>query len=93
MTAPAPYHVLVEPPARRALANSLPLDAAAAIGELLAGDLTDNPYRVGKRLRPPLEDTWSARRGEYRVLYRISDDPRTVRVVDVRHRRDAYRTR
>jgi mRNA-degrading endonuclease RelE of RelBE toxin-antitoxin system len=41
---------------------------------------------------PPLDDRHSARRGTYRVIYRIDDHGRTVTVVDVAHRRDAYRT-
>ncbi|WP_372497630.1 type II toxin-antitoxin system RelE family toxin [Tomitella gaofuii] len=51
-----------------------------------------NPVRVGKRLKAPLDDRYSARRGTYRVLYRIDDAARTVTVLDVAHRRDAYRT-
>jgi len=42
-------------------------------------------------LRAPLEDRHSARRGTYRVVYRIDEQPRTVTVLDVAHRRDAYR--
>jgi mRNA interferase RelE/StbE len=30
--------------------------------------------------------------GTYRVIYRIDDKARVVTVVDVAHRRDAYRT-
>jgi mRNA-degrading endonuclease RelE of RelBE toxin-antitoxin system len=33
-----------------------------------------------------------ARRGTYRVLYRFHNDTRTVAVLAVTHRRDAYRT-
>ena len=54
--------------------------------------LLNNPQRAGKRLRAPLEDRHSARRGTYRVIYRIDDAERTVTVVDVAHRWDAYRT-
>lgn len=55
------------------------------------GPLLNDPLRVGKRLRPPLEDRHTARRGTYRVIYRIDDEKRWVIVVDVAHRRDAYR--
>ena len=50
-------------------------------------------HRVGKRLRPPLGDPHSARRGTYRVVDRIDEDTHTVTVLDVAHRRAAYRTR
>jgi len=39
-----------------------------------------------------LDDRYSARRGEYRVLYLIDEATRTVSVLTVDHRRDAYRT-
>jgi mRNA-degrading endonuclease RelE of RelBE toxin-antitoxin system len=39
-----------------------------------------------------MDDRLSARRGTYRVIYRIDDKGRVVTVVDVAHRRDAYRT-
>ena len=60
--------------------------------EFIVGPLLDNPHRVGKRLRPPLEDRHATRRGTYRVIYRIEDGERSVTVVDVAHRRDAYRS-
>jgi mRNA interferase RelE/StbE len=53
--------------------------------------LLDNPQRVGKCLRPPLDDRHSARRGTYRVIYRIDHSHRSVTVVAVVHRSDAYR--
>jgi mRNA interferase RelE/StbE len=33
---------------------------------------------------------WSARRGTYRIPYRIDDTSRTVNVTAIRHRADAY---
>ncbi|MFZ2515058.1 MAG: type II toxin-antitoxin system RelE/ParE family toxin [Candidatus Lutibacillus vidarii] len=46
---------------------------------------------MGKRLRPPLADRYSARRGTYRVLYRIDEATRTVTVLAIGHRGDIYR--
>jgi mRNA-degrading endonuclease RelE of RelBE toxin-antitoxin system len=65
---------------------------AAAAYEFITGPLLREPYRLGKRLPPPLDDRFSARRGTYRTIYRIDDKTRTVTVVDVGHRRDVYRT-
>ena len=85
-------HVLaITPTARRQLTEHLPEAVAAAAYEFIVGPLLDNPYRVGKQLRPPLDDRYSARRGTYCVIYGIDDHNRTVTVVDVTHRRDAYR--
>lgn len=84
------YDVVLTRSARRALEEQLPKAVAAAAFEFIAGPLRANPHRVGKPLREPLAPLWSARRGEYRVLYRIIDRRLVVEVVSVVHRRDAY---
>ena len=43
-------------------------------------------------LNEPLAPQYSARRGEYRVLYLIDDDKIVVVVTAVSHRADAYRS-
>lgn len=86
------FTLVITPTARRQLAEGLPEAVATAAHEFIVGPLLDNPYRVGKQLHAPLEDRHSARRGTYRVIYRIDKRARTVSVVDVQHRRDAYRT-
>jgi mRNA-degrading endonuclease RelE of RelBE toxin-antitoxin system len=80
------------PTARRALSETLPKAAAVAAHEFMTGPLLADPYRVGKRLLPPLDDRFSARRGTYRIICRVDDRARVVTVVDVAHRRDVYRT-
>ena len=86
-----PYTLRTTPTVRRALAERLPEAVAVAAYEFMTGPLVRGPYRVGKRLLPPLADRFSARRGTYRIIYRIDDDARVVTVVDVDHRRDVYR--
>ena len=76
---------------RRALGEVLPEAVAAAAYEFITGPLLREPYRVGKRLLPPMDDRFSARRGTYRIIYRIDDKKRLVTVVDIDHRRDVYR--
>jgi mRNA-degrading endonuclease RelE of RelBE toxin-antitoxin system len=85
------YELVVTPPARRALTGKLPEPVAVAVIEFLTTALIRQPYRVGKPLRDDLAGVWSARRGTYRVLYRIREDLREVVVLRVEHRRDAYR--
>lgn len=87
------YTLSITPTARRQLAETLPEAVALAAYEFIVGPLLDNPHRVGKRLHAPLEDRHSARRGTYRVIYRIDDENQTVSVVDIAHRRDAYRVK
>lgn len=85
------YRLVISPTARLQLTEHLPESVAFAAYEFILGPLLDNPERVGKRLRPPLDDRHSARRGTYRVIYRISNEKRRVTVVGVIHRSDAYR--
>ena len=85
------YRILLAPHARRALEIDLPEAVAAAVWEFLSGPLSENPYRVGKPLSGQLANLWSARRGEYRVIYQISENTVTVTVVRISHRRGIYR--
>lgn len=85
------YTLVITPTARRQLTEALPEAAAFAAYEFIVGPLLDNPHRVGKQLRAPLQKRHSARRGTYRVVYRIDEQQHTVFVLDVAHRRDAYR--
>lgn len=62
-----------------------------AIIEFIYGDLASRPHRVGKALRNELADYLSARRGPYRILYRVDDETVTVDVIRVDHRAGAYR--
>lgn len=84
------FEVVLTRSARRALEDTLPEQVAAAAFEFIAGPLADDPKRVGKPLRAPLAPLWSARRGEYRILYRIEDRRLIVQVVTIEHRRDVY---
>lgn len=87
----APWDVLVMPPARRQI-DRLPISVAAAVIETLA-TIATNPQRLGKPLRFELEGCHSARRGPYRIIYRIDDATRSIKVLAVAHRADAYRPR
>ena len=86
-----PYEIVITPPARRAIAEELPEAVAVAVIDFVTTALLDNPHRVGKPLRDDLDGIWSARRGTYRVLYRMREDTREVVVLRIDHRRDAYR--
>jgi mRNA-degrading endonuclease RelE of RelBE toxin-antitoxin system len=71
--------------------DKLPEPVAVAVIDFLTTALVGNPHRVGKPLRDDLAGIWSARRGTYRVLYRINESAREVVVLRIEHRRDAYR--
>ena len=86
----AAFEVRFTAAARRGL-NSLPPRVLSAVVEFAFGDLAREPRRVGKPLRDDLAGLFSARRGPYRVLYRIDDAARMVFIVRVDHRGDVYR--
>ena len=86
------YRVVLTPRARRALGEQLPEAVAAACHDFIQGPLADNPHRVGKQLGPPHYPAYSARRGDFRVIYEIHEEEVVVEVISVRHRRDAYRS-
>lgn len=85
------YRVVYTSAARRALSERLPSSAATACVEFIASVLAENPRRIGKPLRGSLEGLYSARRGEFRVIYAIDDEEIVVLIVTIAHRRDAYR--
>lgn len=91
MTGREPYELVVTPPAARAIRTGLPEPVAAAVIEFITGALLQNPPRVGKPLRGELAGIHAARRGTYRVLYRINEPRREVVVLRIDHRSDAYR--
>jgi mRNA-degrading endonuclease RelE of RelBE toxin-antitoxin system len=91
VSAPRTYTVVLSAVAKRAIELDLPEPVAVAVVKFLYGALAEDPHRVGKPLRFELEGYWSARRGQYRVIYSIHDDKILIRVVRISHRADAYR--
>ncbi len=84
------YDLIVKPEARRALTEVLAPSVAFAAWEFINGPLRDNPRRVGKPLLAPCQGDWSARRGHYRVRYRVDDAKRVITVVEISDRTDVY---
>jgi mRNA interferase RelE/StbE len=89
---PSPYTVMFSRQARRNLHEDLPLEVAIAATETIQHAIAVNPYRVGKPLDEPFDGFHSARRGTYRIIYRINESKRVVEIHSIRHRRDAYRS-
>ena len=87
-----PWQLVVAPAAARTLAR-LSEKVAAAIVEFMLGPLLDEPTRVGKPLQRELTGYRSARRGSYRVIYRLDEARREIRVLRIEHRSDVYRSR
>jgi mRNA interferase RelE/StbE len=84
-----PYSVSLSGQARRNIREHLPLEVAAAAMETIEGSIAVNPYRAGKPLDEPFDGFYSARRGTYRIVYRIDEAKHQVEIYSIRHRRDA----
>lgn len=69
----------------------LPEKVAVACVEFIYGPLAANPHRLGKPLLGEFKGHHSARRGAYRVIYRIDDTQILVDIVHIDHRAHAYR--
>ncbi|RFU21134.1 type II toxin-antitoxin system RelE family toxin [Geodermatophilus marinus] len=86
----SPYEVRIASAARRQLAR-LPTRSAVAVVEFLTTVLPENPLGLSKPLAGDFAGLRSARRGDYRVLIDVDDGTRTVLVVRIAHRAEAYR--
>lgn len=86
------WTLVVAAPAEKSLAR-LTEGVAAAIVEFMLGPLSEAPATVGQPLQRELSGYWSARRGSYRVVYRLDAEPHRIVVVRIEHRSDIYRTR
>lgn len=84
------WSLAVAAPAERSLAR-LPEGVAAAVVEFMVGPLVQAPTVVGKALQRELAGYWSARRGAYRIVYRLVTEAHLVIVVRIEHRADVYR--
>jgi mRNA interferase RelE/StbE len=91
VTEPA-WNLVLAASAERQLAR-LPAKIAAAVVQFVLGPLRDNPRQVGHPLQRELAGLWSARRGNYRIVYEINEQEHTVVVLRIDHRADVYRPR
>lgn len=87
------YDLQLAASAARSIQKTLPEGIAGAVIEFMTGSLVMNPRRVGKPLRRELTGVYSARRGTFRIIYRIDDAENLVTVVRVEHRAEASRRR
>jgi mRNA-degrading endonuclease RelE of RelBE toxin-antitoxin system len=86
------YRVEWAPSAKRDLSR-LPEKVATAVVEFVYGGLADNPQRVGRALHLELAGLHAARRGDFRIIYRIDEAEHRVTVTLIDHRADVYRRR
>jgi mRNA interferase RelE/StbE len=87
---PQQYEIRFQPAARRAIAQRLPEAVGAAVLKFCDAALAVNPHRVGKPLFGPLSGRHGARRGTYRIVYRIDENRHVVHILDIDHRSEIY---
>ncbi len=85
----AVYNVYVEATAERDL-RRLPTQIRDRIVPVIVG-LAPAPRPHGCRKIAGSQNDWRIRVGDHRVVYEIDDTNKTVKVMRVRHRREAYR--
>jgi len=78
------YEVRITPEGLRHL-NRLPDKIRDAALTAIFDAIVENPRRVGKPLVGELEGLWSARRGDYRIIYEILTDEEVVIIHRVQH--------
>ena len=59
----------------------------------LRGPISENPHKLGKPLVGELAGLYSARRGDYRLIYSIDEISKIVAVHRIQHRESVYRPR
>ena len=55
--------------------------------------LAENPYAVNNNIKKlqGLKDSYRLRLGDYRILYRLINKQLIIEVINIAHRREAYR--
>lgn len=54
-------------------------------------ELAKNPRPSGSRKLTGSKSDWRIRVGDYRIIYQIDDKKKYIKIMRVRHRREAYR--
>lgn len=92
MSGSTEWKLVIAASAERGLSR-LPQKIASAVVEFMITTLINSPKVVGHPLQRELADLWAARRGAYRIIYKVDESKHMVEVVRVEHRADAYRPR
>ena len=84
------YEVRLSSSAHRQLSR-LPPKVAVAVVEFITAVLRADPLRLSNPLTGEFQALRSARRGDYRVLIEVDEAARTLLVMRIAHRAQAYR--
>lgn len=84
------YQTVLTAAALRSL-QTVPPRVSEPLVAFIFGSLAADPRTRGKPLQRELQGRWSARRGDYRVVYRLDEETKTIYVLKIAHRAQAYR--
>ena len=84
------YEIRLASQAERDL-KKLPAQVFPRVASVIR-DLTSDPRPQGcRKLQASADPTYRLRVGPHRILYEIDDAARQIKILRVRHRREAYR--
>ncbi|HEY0166204.1 MAG TPA: type II toxin-antitoxin system RelE/ParE family toxin [Jatrophihabitans sp.] len=86
------YRTVLTAAALRSL-QTVPPRVAEPLVAFVFGSLAQEPKRRGKPLQGELTGRWAARRGDYRIIYRLDDDAKAMYILKIARRADVYRSR
>ena len=82
------YELLLERTAERDLKKLTKTDFDRIIPHIK--DLKETPRPIGCRKITGSKRDWRIRVGAYRIIYEVDDTEKVIRVMRVRHRKEAY---
>ncbi len=83
------HEVLLAPAAEKDL-DKLPKSLFTRVTKELKS-LAENPRPRGSRKIVGSMSDWRVRVGDYRIVYEIRENEKEIRVMRIKHRREAYR--
>ena len=83
------YRLRIKRSAERDL-RRMPRHVLLRIHQHILG-LRSEPQPSGVRKLKGNVEGWRTRLGDYRIVYKVDDGDKTVTIVRIRHRREAYR--
>ncbi len=84
------YEPVLTASALRSL-QAVPPRIAEPLMEFIFGSLASEPRHRGKPLQRELAGRWSARRGDFRIVYRLDEDTKMMYILKIGHRSQVYR--
>lgn len=69
--------------------KKLPLDIAKRAFDLIESIISKGPF-VGIQLKGKFKQLWRHRFGDYRIVYAVNTQNKSILILRIRHRKNAY---